>query len=172
MYYVNNAYLMHHGIKGMKWGVRHDRPGTDGLYSRYKKASGKHVSARLSKIRNSNRMQYMSDRQKQSLSNAEKYWNARAKGNPLPERNVVKRAFDIHRSLSIGERAANYAINEAVGNVASNIFAMSYNKKLDPAMGMPQAQVKTGAEIAVNVTTSTAGSLLVDELMNRIAGHF
>lgn len=35
MYYENNNYLQHFGIKGMKWGVRHDR-----------KPSGKHAGRR------------------------------------------------------------------------------------------------------------------------------
>ena len=34
--YYQNEYLMHYGVKGMKWGVRHDRPSSGERKSRRK----------------------------------------------------------------------------------------------------------------------------------------
>lgn len=162
----NENYLMHYGVKGMKWGVRKeaarneavrnyqgakqnilDIPGRvhNVLDYGWSKGHGKNVQRRLKQVRaDKTRMRRMSSRQKQSLRNAEKYWNNRAAGKGIygsGHRNLFVRSFDADRSLSPGYRNAR-AMLAIFGD--------------NPAQG------------ATTAITSRVG----EEAVHRIFGHF
>lgn len=170
-----NNELKHYGVLGMKWGVRKDNKyinaasarakrivedpfeyATGGIRneaSRYsnilkygwKKGHGKNVYSRIKRIKNDDsRMSLMNQSQRQSLKNAEKYWKNRAEGmgyRKSGKRNIIKRAYDAHRSQSLGRRF--------VGTTMS-------------VMGS-----RTVADAA-----SAYGSMVTDELLNKLFGHF
>ena len=154
---LSEDYLMHHGVKGMKWGVRHD---TDlkmrypGRYRRilkygWKQGHGMNVNERINEVKkNKSRMSKMDADQKQSLKNASEYWSNRAAGKGYRasgKRNIIKRSFDDTRSFSVGRRAASTLIFSAGSLSAKNIAAAA---------------------------PSAAGSLALDEIFNKMFGHF
>lgn len=163
-YYVSDDYLMHHGVKGMKWGVRKTPYTTfsktdrklryPGRYRRilkygWKQGHGMNVNDRINEVKsNKARMDRMSSDQKQSLNKASKYWSNRAKGQGYRQsgkRNIIKRTHDDYRSFSIGRRSAATLLSSAGSLSAKNIAASA------PA---------------------AAGSLAFDELINKGFGHF
>ena len=166
------AYLAHHGIKGQKWGIRRfqNSDGTltgagknrYGDLSKYKNKRAGKVYERIHGISNdSKRKSYMTMSQKQSLKKAEKYWKEKAEGKtPTEKRGLIKRQADKYRSRSLATRAGATAVSQ----ILSSAPAMVITHKMG-------ANIATG-KIAANAVTNTAGSLLADELTNKIFGHF
>ena len=163
---ISEDYLMHHGVKGMKWGVRKDNysprslskadrkmlyPGRYRNIMKYgwKQGHGINVNNRINEVKsNKARMNRMSAEQKQSLNKASKYWSNRAKGKGYKEsgnRSYIRRYTDDYRSFSIGRRSASTLISTSGSLSAKSIVAAA------PA---------------------TAGSLAVDEIINKHFGHF
>lgn len=181
---MNQNELCHYGIQGMKWGVRRYQLPNGSLTkagkNRYKetkngyeKIRGRSLRERsadrvandleLMKATYRNRMNMMSDRQYKSYDKASKYWSARSAGKNTPHRGLIKRLDDRDRSLSLGERAAKSMLSGVVNNVRTN-------KTLE-AMGMGD-QKKSAGKIAADSVIGTAGSLAMDELLQRAFGHF
>lgn len=165
-------YLSHHGIKGQKWGIRRFQ-NADGTWtgagknrygdlSKYKNKRAGKVYERIHGISNDlKRKSYMTMSQKQSLKKAEKYWKERAEGkDPTEKRGLIKRQADKYRSRSLATRAGATAVSQ----ILSSAQAMVITHKMG-------ANITTG-RIAANAVTNTAGSLLADELTNKIFGHF
>ena len=161
VYVTYDDYLMHHGVKGMKWGVRHEPerqvsgtiqgfksiPGRIKNVGKYgwRQGHGKNVYSRIQNVKSDEiRQNRMSARQKQSLSNAEKYWKNRAAGKGIygsGKRNIIKRSYDASRSHPAGYRNA-HSILASTGD--------------------------TPVERAVNSVTAAVG----DEVLNKIFGHY
>lgn len=138
-----NDYLMHYGVKGMKWGVRKEAVRNyqgakqnildipervnNVLDYGWSKGHGKNVQKRLKQVRaDKTRMRRMNSKQKQSLRNAEKYWNNRAAGKGIygsGHRNLFIRSFDADRSLSPGYRNARAMLTMFGGNPAQDAAA-------------------------------------------------
>ena len=163
---VSDDYLMHHGVKGMKWGVRKDTYSpsslskTDrkllypGRYRRilkygWKKGHGMNVNERINEVKsNKARMARMSTEQRQSINNASKYWSNRAAGKGYRasgKRNIIKRTYDDTRSFSVGRRSASALLANSGSLSTKNIVAAA---------------------------PVTAGQMAVDELINKYFGHF
>lgn len=169
-----NNELKHYGVLGMKWGVRKDkyvnaansrigriaddpakyiRGGIRNEASRYsnvfkygwKRGHGKNVYSRIQRIKkDDSRMSLMTPSQRQSLSNAEKYWKNRAEGmgyRKSGKRNIIKRSYDAYRSHSLGRRF-----------VATTMGAMGSRTVADAA--------------------AAYGNMVTDELLNKLFGHF
>lgn len=158
MYYnlISEDYLIHHGVKGMKWGVRkeaaYQAKGTaNGFYDipnrgknlikyGWKQGHGKNVHNRIQQVKSDKkRMSRMNVEQKQSLKNADKYWSNRAAGKGIREsgeRNLIKRGFDAHRSKSRGYRntvallrsIGPNPVAQLAGNAASEVGGEFVNK--------------------------------------------
>lgn len=162
---ISEDYLMHHGVKGMKWGVRKSYSPSSlskgdrkmmypGRYRRilkygWKQGHGMNVNERINEIKsNKARMARMSPDQKKSLKNASEYWSNRAEGKGYRKsgkRNIIKRTHDDYRSFSIGRRSVSTLLASSGSLSVKNI-----------AMTAP----------------ATAGSLAVDELINKYFGHY
>ena len=115
--YSNELY--HHGVKGMKWGVRKEydyQMGRVHNIAKYgwRQGHGKNVYSRIQNVKkDKDRMSIMSAQQKKSLANAEKYWKNRAEGKGIRasgKRNIIKRGSDAYRSKSFGRRMAQQAL--------------------------------------------------------------
>lgn len=165
--FVRENELMHHGIKGQKWGVRRfqneDGTWTDQGRRRYSQFfSNEDTYNRIKSLRNSERMKYMSDRQKQSLLKAEAYWKAKAEGTtPIAKRGVIRRQADRYRSYSLESRATQ----AAAMNLVSNLGGFSAKASLfGPAAAVGQT--------FSNTVLGTAGGLALAELENKMFGHF
>lgn len=121
VYYVSNE-LYHYGVKGQKWGVRKEydyQMGRVHNIAKYgwRQGHGKNVYSRIQNVKkDKQRMDVMSSKQKQSLSNAEKYWKNRAEGKGIRasgKRNIIKRGSDAYRSKSFSRRAAQNILTSA-----------------------------------------------------------
>ena len=118
----------------------------------------RNVSARLDDIKKSDRMDYMSNRQKQSFNNANAYWKARAKGiKPAKNRNIIKRLEDIDRSYSYEQRYVKQIIN-SIGT--KNVIDLDTG-----------AVTKRGKS-AVDMLAESGSAMIIDELINKGFGHF
>lgn len=153
---MKDVYLIHYGVKGMKWGVRNDihdlnpiRRTKNVLKYGWKKGHGINVYDRIKNVnKQGNRISRMTESQKQSLSNATKYWKNRAEGKGIREsgqRNIIKRSYDSSRSFSANVRIGNSIIN-----------GLSMSMKQQSISGL----------------SSIPGSVLGDEIINRLLGHF
>ena len=106
------------------------------------------------------RQEHMSERQKLSAKKAEKYWNARAKGQKTPKRGLIQRLEDSHRSFTLEERIAKQAASVAV-NVASDTIKA---KRLDADYNPLVSAGKQAAGRAIAMASS--------EALDRLFGHF
>ena len=175
--------LMHYGIKGQKWGIRRfqDEAGrlTEAGRKRYgilsdrrpgeslRTTVSRHRYERMAQIRkDSKRMSRMSKRQKQSLEQATRYWKQRSQGKKHSEimykRNFIKRLYDIQRSYSLGERAAYNGIL----NTAQNAIRQ---KRMNEILYDDNKHV---GQVVASSLWQTAGGLLMDEIVNKVFGHF
>lgn len=159
--------LSHHGIKGQKWGVRRfqneDGTWTNDGRRRYSQFfSNEDTYNRIKNLRNSERMNYMSDRQKQSLAKAEAYWKAKSEGKtPTKKRGFIRRQSDRYRSYSLDARAKQSAGMALVANL-SGISAKA-------ALFGP---VSAAGQVATSTIIGTAGGLAWSEIANKALGHF
>ena len=169
-YIITNGELCHHGIKGQKWGVRRFQ-NADGTLTSAGKTRKTHsmkkaqkVYDRVHGVRNdAKRMSRMSDRQKQSLENAEKYWKAKAEGEkPTEKRSVIQRHYDKSRSYNKYQRAGKqFAIQMMRNTIATSVLYSQTGIKT----------ASTGEIAAAAVIRSTQG-VAVNELANKAFGHF
>lgn len=159
--------LMHHGIQGQKWGVRRFQNEDGTLKSAGKKRysrffSDKDTYERIKNIRNTKRMDYMSDRQKVSLDKAEAYWKARANGEkPTEKRNIIKRQADRYRSYNLKARAGQAAAIGVLSNLGTQSIRSEYYGK---TMAVGQTAFTAAKTVGYNLALS--------ELENKIFGHF
>lgn len=163
-YYIGSMAFMdndicHYGVKGMKWGVRrYEYDGAKGLRQRH----AVRVASRLQQVNmDAKRKSHMNANQVESLKKATKYWDARAKGKkPASKRGFVRRWHDAYRSRSTKERAIYGGIS-AVSSTASQVMK---GKMLGLSPNI--------ASTAVSNMSASAISLGVDEVLNRLFGHF
>lgn len=151
--------LQHHGVKGMKWGVRkaiESQP--QGIRNRverdlqsinnitkygWNQGHGKNVYSRLQAVsKDEKRMSRMSSRQKQSLNNATEYWKRRSQSKnraSAGKRNVIARFEDSYRSHSFNERATNAVLSgiaqRSTKGIASNATTMVGNEIVNKMLG-------------------------------------
>ena len=186
-----NYCLMHHGIKGQKWGRRRfqnedgsytnaglNRYGFDstlingkGILKRHRMTKAQKVSYKLNNISDA-RKSRMTSRQKESYENAKKYWEARAIGKNTPKRNIVKRHFDVSRSESFANRAANAAATNLA--IEAGLYALSKKSKtfakIEKVIGKVSADSYKDA--ILSGATSTGKEFVTDELLNKVFGHY
>jgi len=188
-----SSYLVHHGIKGMKWGIRRyqnedgsltsagrNRYGYDkslmnnkNIFQRHRMKSAQKVAYRL----NNNfddRKHYMSIRQRESYNRAKKYWEARALGEKTPRRNFIKRMEDKYRSKTLTNRAAkSFATNmaaTAVGTAAYKASVAMAKKYFD--VNLPDIGAMSVPKMIKSSAFATGQTLLTSEIVDRIFGHF
>ena len=169
-------YLIHYGVKGMKWGVRKAVDTVGGSFKtakgRYKNLSrygirrghATNVANRLDAMEKSGRMDWMSKRQKTSFNKSKEYWNNRAAGKSHKEsggRNIIKRTYDSYRSRSLEERVAWNGYRATASVLAGN-------RRLS-AMG---EDTLTKGEIAAESLKNTAYFVALDEVQSKIFGHY
>ena len=188
---IKNDELYHHGIKGQKWGDRNGPPYTldAGDHSAAEKKAGLSTSLRrrtsnvtkygwkqghamnvANRIQenvrgNSKRIAMMSKRQQNSLKKAEEYWNARARGEDAPKRNIIARAQDSHRSFSAQQRAAKQMVINMQGQLNRQ-----YVRNLNDGEKSPK-ELKYGQAAAASAM-STVANMAVEELIERAVGHY
>lgn len=172
--------LSHHGIKGMKWGVRRWQ-NEDGSYNeagkrRYSRYfSSKDTYERIKATRkNADRMARMTERQKQSLDLAEKYWKARAeRKKPTVKRGIIRRMYDRSRSYSLKGRAAQAAVSAAMMTgytlLARGSLENFSGVSLDAMYG---SRASMAGRTAANSALQGAEGLAVNELLSIAFGHF
>lgn len=151
--------IYHYGVKGMKWGVRrYEYDGAKGLRQRH----AVRVASRLKQVNaDTKRKSRMNADQVESLKKATKYWDERARGKkPTSKRGFIKRSFDVSRSYSFKDRAINAAIVGGI-NTASSV-ARGRALGLDTKIG----------STAVSQMSSQAIGMGMDEVLNRLFGHF
>lgn len=189
-----STYLIHHGIKGMKWGIRRyqnadgsltsagrNRYGYDkslmankNLIQKYRMKSAQKVAYRLNNNFD-NRQRYMGLRQRESYKRAKRYWEARAVGQQTPRRNIIKRIYDNNRSKTFQRRAAeNAALSTALSTVIASPVFNKFSKIGSSILGfaVPDFGPFTLSNIAKTSAYFTGQSLFMDEVRNRIFGHF
>lgn len=172
---MTNSYLQHHGILGMKWGVRRYQNKDGSLTPAGKNRKSRQATKvlnRLSKVESDgDRMSRMSSRQKQSLKNAKAYWKQVEKSGEYNtgkiKRNIIQREADRYRSHSLGERAAITGTSQAI-SVAGSTYLQ---KKGLMNTGVGDVDV-SAASVGSSWVTSTAGGMLISELENKVFGHF
>lgn len=182
-YYSRELY--HHGIKGMKWGVRlyqnpdgtltaagKERYGTvSRLQQNRPKSQAEMTYDRIRSIRKDKaRMARMNARQKESLDRSEKYWKERVEGKePTQKRNIVKRQADWYRSHDKKRRVvANVSTNYALRTGAYFAAAIILKSRTGRLMTVPST-----AKIATQAILATIGEVAVQELVfSKAAGHY
>lgn len=172
--------LSHHGIKGQKWGVRRwqNEDGTFNeagkrRYSRY--FNSKDTYERIKATRkDERRMSRMTERQKQSLTNAEKYWKARSEGKkPTVKRGLIKRAYDRQRSYSLGGRTKQAAVSTALTTGYTLATKLALEKAGNISLsGVYGSNVALVGKSATNMAIRNAEGMLINELMSIVFGHF
>lgn len=174
--------LQHHGILGMKWGVRRyqnpDGTLTAAGKTRYsdgpsrKQRRAQKTYDRIKSVRNDEaRMDRMSARQKESLKRSEKYWKERSEGKtPSQKRNFIKREADRYRSLDKKKRyAKSYTANLAIAAGSTAVRVILAKRSGLPVAFTPASVGKAFVQTAL----STAGGMLVSELLySKAAGHY
>ncbi len=171
--------LTHHGIKGQKWGVRRyqnedgtwtaagkQRYGVDSSGNRHysRMFQSKDTYDRIKSIRDSDRYDYLSTRQKKSLAKAEQYWKARSEGKtPTVKRGIIKRNSDRYRSYSGGARYGHSVAMGILGSVGSMKMAIAFGQSPVVAAGSAAAGAAIGA---------VGGMLWSDFIHGKAFGHF
>lgn len=167
MEYYRTDELYHHGIKGQRWGIRRyqnsDGTLTNAGRRRYSHMfDSKDTYERIKNIKNTDRIYRMSDRQRKSLDNAERYWKARAEGTePTVKRGIIKRNSDRFRSYSWKSRAGQAAASTLLGSLG----------QLD-AMIQTQGPVAALGSTAISTVVGAYGTVGISEIMNKAFGHF
>lgn len=119
-------YLMHHGVKGMKWGIRHDKP-TSGRKVEKRKAKQIRAEKRktnISKMRNytgSNKSDALKSARRKDINkmsnadlqktvnrlNLERQYRDLTKVNLTPGKRYVDSYKDYNKSISQARKAAS-----------------------------------------------------------------
>lgn len=173
--YTNELY--HHGIKGQRWGIRRfqnadgsytaagkNRYGFDnpdrkkmGFTDRMLTYNAQRTASRLNNM-SRERKARMSSSQRRSYEMSKKYWNARAQNKrPTEDRNIVKRTYDMWRAKNAASRTSIYAAQTAY-QYATRSLALT-----------GEVDVK---DIAKTTAVATGSSMVTDELLARIFGHY
>lgn len=129
-----NNYLMHYGVKGMKWGIRHDKP-TSGRRAEKRKAKQRRAEKRktnISKMRNytgSNKSDALKSARRKDINkmsnadlqktvnrlNLERQYRDLTKVNLTPGKRYVDSYKDYNKSISQARKAAStVAIKKAM----------------------------------------------------------
>lgn len=135
---ISEDYLMHHGVKGMKWGVRHDKPSIGKRYSnwsrntankRYNKESEK-IEKRRQKRSDENFLRNTKYGQKVDKISNKNYDKAQRKieerrARSMQEHDEFDRAID---KISKTKKSANNFLDSKLGKVSSK---QKYSKPSD-----------------------------------------
>lgn len=123
----DNRYLMHHGVKGMRWGVRKDKPSVGAsLRARAQTARANKIERKRAKAMDRSTSARYTYRQRKHLSDDE----LRARINRL---NMEKQLKDLSKGrssgpefimLDNGQRAARQALGKYGAKVALNAVGL------------------------------------------------
>ena len=148
-YPVNDCrYLAHHGVKGMKWGVRHDR------YSKYRKNKDKYVRTNkvLDKMDKAKEGTPEHGRYKRKIKSAVSYDRGRALYSKGIGANDISRRSNIRRGLSGAGVAMAYTI------LPNNIVNLKLNGR--PIASIPMNILAAG--------TIAAGSAVLEGMVGSL----
>lgn len=172
--YTNELY--HHGVKGMKWGVRKDPRET--FLGRRRISKAHNVNKRLNKIAMlQRRRSKMSARQTESFNRAREYWKnvektGSYKGPENNHRGFIRRNYDTWRSRDLNTRGGMY-----FGYTTAHMMLREVGKKaVVNAAGFPDADpdgmlTKAGKSVGTGLI-STPLNLVNDWAIAKVSGHF
>lgn len=107
--YNQNYYLMHHGVKGMKWGVRHDRPSSGERRARRKRRASivrNYTGGRSSNALKTARRQDINSMSNQELQqhitrlNLERQYRSLTKVDVNSGKNYMKTAIEYDNKVN------------------------------------------------------------------------
>lgn len=170
---IHSDELYHYGVPGMKWGVRRygEYTGPHKGIKKYRARKAQKVLTRLDEMkRDVKRMNRMNYNQKQSYNNAKAYWqqvekSGQYKGGKI-KRGVIKRSWDINRSMSFKERTARSVASSALTTAGSLYVQKKMNDKLGVKVDINKSEI--GRKFIQDQLFRTAEN----EIVNKMFGHF